>query len=145
MATKLTTRETSRPLPTLTVTDTEVIALIASESNPSRRPYEVVLNRYTGKARCNCRGFGSHRHCKHSEAMTKLALIEGWIISIRRGRRAEPKAVVEPFDPFISIPYLADDYEMTPTEIAYADRIASEAEVAAYTRENQARWIEGGC
>jgi hypothetical protein len=140
-----TTRGTSRPLPVIEVTPTEVIAEIASESNPNRKPYQTILNRYSARPSCDCPGFRSHRHCKHCDALVALSLDENLIIKVRRGKPAEAKAVLEDYDPYSDPSLGLDLADLTPAEAEYADRLASEAEVAAYQTECQARYFAGGC
>ena len=146
--TQTATRETSRPSRKATITaqivsinDYEVVASFGSESNPTRKPYETILNRYSARPTCDCRGYSAHKHCCHCDALVGIALEENLIIKIRKGRHAEAKAVIDDYDHFADL----DLVDLTPTEIAYADRIASESETIAYQSECQARYFAGGC
>lgn len=125
MATKLKPASKAPLLHSTDLTDFEVIGYFYSESKPDRKPYETTVNRFTGKVRCSCTGFDKHGHCWHSRHMLEVATSEGYLYQIRKGKRAEPKAVIEDFDPFA-------DLGFSPTELEAIAQIEHEAEFRAY-------------
>ena len=83
------------------VTATEVVAHFPSQSRPGSKPHESYVNRFTAKGRCDCKGYRTHKHCSHLEALTAVALEQNLIIKVRKGRRAEAKATIGKPNPFL--------------------------------------------
>lgn len=104
----------SRPeqtaLPTVTVNSYEIVAIFESSSTPGKT-YETVLNRYTGRATCDCPGFTrrSVKTCKHCEALIGFAETQGLMIKNRKGTRREARPVIADFDPYTAYDIDNDD------------------------------------